>query len=300
MGLKTYKRTHRADTHEGSTCVASIVRVRHKYMMIQMPKNLVATVAGSGFLLAFAGTASGQPTADSLRQITERGRLLAKYDYAAWHGTDAVVSLVKDDSLIRGYVARETPAGWTVSFGRLSAKSDTFYVAFEAHQRPELPDSFVGTASTPPRPDTDYLLRAARAMELVRAEPPPFNRTYNIAALPADHGEWWVYSMPAQTRSNCWPLGGDLRYRISSDGRSILAKRRLHNVVLEVCTPDQSGKKLLSGGHAAVVDTIPEDTDVFHVLSRGLHVPEMVMTDKYVYRIEVDGTIKLLATAPGR
>lgn len=247
--------------------------------------------------LSSAANLEAQPTADSLRAITERGRLLAQYDYVAWHGTDAVVPFVKDEQLVHGYVARQTPEGWVVSFGRLSAKSDTFYVTFDAHQVAARPDSFSVTVFALPRPDTGYLARADRAIELARADFGPVKRSYNLAALPTENGEWWVYAMPAQRYSNAWPLGGDARYRISRDGRTIVAKRRLHNAILEVQIPrDTSGKKLVSTVHSAVLDTIPEDTDVFHVLSRGFHVPEMVVTDKYTYRIETDGSIRLLAS----
>jgi hypothetical protein len=89
-----------------------------------------------------------------------------------------------------------------VSFGRLSAKSDTFYVTFEAYQLPEKPDSFRAIAFNTPRPDTDYLVRAERAIELARADFGPVQRSYNIAALPAENGEWWVYATPAQQFSN--------------------------------------------------------------------------------------------------
>jgi hypothetical protein len=246
-------------------------------------------------MLSAALESGAQPTADSLLAITERGRLLAQYDYAAWHGTDAVAPMVKDTQLVHGYVARPRPDGWEVSFGRLSASLDTFYVAFTAHQLVAKPDSFNVEVFNAPKADTDYLARAARAIEVARNDFGPIKRSYNTAALPAENGEWWVYTMPAQTYSNVWPLGGDARYRISRDGRTILAKRRLHNTVLEVRLPDTTGKKLAGMVHSAVLDTIPEDTDVFHVLSRGFRIPETVVTDKYVYRIELDGSIRLLA-----
>jgi len=272
--------------------------VRHSNVQVSLSKwkhPLACTFAVSLAVLSAALESGAQPTADSLRAITERGRLLAQYDYAAWHATDAVAPLVKDTQLVHGYVARPTSKGWEVSFGRLSAALDTFYVAFEAHQLAEKPDSFRVDVFSVPRADTYYLARAGRAIEVARNDFGPIKRSYNIAALPAENGEWWVYTMPAQTYSNVWPLGGDARYRISRDGRIILAKRRLHNTVLEVRLPDTTGKKLAGMMHSAVLDTIPEDTDVFHVLARGFRIPETVVTDTYIYRIEIDGSIRLVA-----
>ena len=41
-----------------------------------------------------------------LDAITARGRMLAEYDQASWHGTDAVMALRPDQNLVRGYLAR--------------------------------------------------------------------------------------------------------------------------------------------------------------------------------------------------
>jgi hypothetical protein len=46
-----------------------------------------------------------------LDAITTRGRLLAEYDQAAWHATDAVVALHPDQSAVRGYLARRSAGG---------------------------------------------------------------------------------------------------------------------------------------------------------------------------------------------
>ena len=41
---------------------------------------------------------------------------------------------------------------------------------------------------------------------------------------------------------------------------------------------------------------IVEDTDVFFVLSRKPSVPEFIMTEKFFYKVEPDGTIQYLMT----
>ncbi len=57
-----------------------------------------------------------------------------------------------------------------------------------------------------------------------------------------------------------------------------------------------AGSRVMSGVHTAVLAEIPEDTDVFHVLSRTPKVPEIVMTDHFTYRIDLDGKINFLGT----
>ncbi|MCP9495997.1 MAG: hypothetical protein MSG64_16235 [Pyrinomonadaceae bacterium MAG19_C2-C3] len=112
-------------------------------------------------------------------------------------------------------------------------------------------------------------------------------------------------------------LGGDVRYLISKDGTTIVERRQLHNTIIEFRKPPQIEAAKISF-HTAVLDDVPEDTDVFHVLvrtprvpelvasgrlARALfsrspvrtpRVPELVASKKYMYQIAVDGTITFL------
>src|SRR3954452_4115230 len=79
--------------------------------------------------------AQGEPSPPSeaqLADITARGRALAAYDSAAWHGSDAVTALKPSPGSVRRYLARQTAQGWVVAFGRLTARRDTFLIAYEA------------------------------------------------------------------------------------------------------------------------------------------------------------------------
>ena len=74
------------------------------------------------------------PSKQELAAITERGRDLAGYDAAAWHASDAVqAKQPKEGSVVR-YIARKTPKGWVVAFGRLDEARDKFLIAYEASQ----------------------------------------------------------------------------------------------------------------------------------------------------------------------
>ena len=228
-----------------------------------------------------------------LDAITSRGREIAAYDAAAWHGTDAVLALHPADDRVRAYVARRRADGlWEVVFGRPSADSDTFYIGYRAVQaRPES-DTFLASAVDPAEGDTGYVARAARALALAGRDHGRASRPYNSVVLPLPASdEWYVYLMPAPTRAGYWPLGADTRYRISSDGREIREKRRLHNTVLEYGPPERGGAKIEAGYHSAVLDDRPEDTDVFLVLSRRPSVPEYVVSRSFYFRIDVDGEI---------
>ena len=49
--------------------------------------------------------------------------------------------------------------------------------------------------------------------------------------------------------------------------------------------------KVESGYHTHVLSDVPEDTDVLLVLTRQPQVPEMVVTQTFMYTIATDGTI---------
>jgi hypothetical protein len=232
------------------------------------------------------------PTADSLAAITHRGYLIWQYDYVATAATDSVMARRPAPELLQGYVARQRGERWDVAFGKPSAGRDTFYVTFEVRQRENDPDAFDVVALSPARADTGYYARAMRAIALATADFGPQNRPYNPVVLQRPNGLLWVYLIPAQLRVGVYPLGADVRYLVAADGKSILAKRRLHNELLERGnTPSPSGARLEAGMHTAVLDDIPEDTDVFHVLAREPEVPEYIITDAFIYKVQTNGQI---------
>jgi hypothetical protein len=240
------------------------------------------------------------PTKEVLAGITERGRSLAAYDAACWHASDAVQAQhPKEGSFVR-YIAHKTTKGWSVAFGRLDDKGDRFLVAYEANPGPK-PDEFPVRAFEPPREDTGFLRSAARAIEVVlqdfvkhfRGE----RRPYNVAVIPAEKGQLWVYLVPAPTKPGVWPLGGDVRYLMSPEGIKIVEKRQLHNSIIENEPPPEGDpQRPVMGMHTHVLDDIPEDTDVFHVLTRKPAVPEMIATERFVYQVGVDGVITYVGT----
>jgi hypothetical protein len=133
---------------------------------------------------------------------------------------------------------------------------------------------------------------AARAVNTATAD---FQKTaekrpYNAAVLPADSGQFYVYLVPAQTTNGIYPLGGDARYLVSPDGTKIVEKRQLHSTILEVRST-QPGAKTEGGFHTHILTDVPEDTDVFFVLTRNPPLPEFIGTKRGNYLINRDGLI---------
>ena len=257
---------------------------------------LAALVAALVAAPRIAAQAPACADTQALAEATARGRALAAYDRAAWNGTDAVAGLAPPPGAITQYVAQETPAGWTVAFGRLSAARDGFVVAYEARPAGR-PGSYTGHRVSPERVDRDTLLRAARALRTAADAFGPVTRRYNSAALPDGHGGWWVYLVPAPTTWGVWPLGADARFRVSRDGRRVIETRRLHRQVIEfnpVVGP--RGARLEVGTHSHVLSDEVEDTDVFSVIIRDPQIPEFIVTDRWVFRIDPDGRASCLGS----
>jgi hypothetical protein len=240
-------------------------------------------------ILSMGAEASNPPSATELAAITERGRLLAAYDWVAWHATDAVMTDHPKADPTGRYIARKTDAGWVVDFGRLSTTGDSFLVADEATQMGGSAKFQVRTFDGA-RKDTGWNLSAARAIETASGDFGETDRPYNIAVLPAGGGRLYVYLYPAQTDAGVYPLGGDVRYLISPDGMKIVEKRQLHKSIIETA-PANSGEEVKGGYHVHVLSDLPEDTDVMFVLTRKPLMPEIVLAGGSLYAIDVHGAI---------
>ena len=219
--------------------------------------------------------------------------MLFAYDVAAWHSTDAVMELSPPKGSFVRYIARKNGAGWIVAYGKLNEKRDKFLIVYEATQG-ATPTEFKVKKLDTPKEDTGFYLFAANAIDIAVKDFGGANRPYNVAVLPAKVNQFYVYLVPAQTKNGVFPLGGDARYLFSADGQKIIEKRQLHKSIIDFAVPE--GVKLETGFHTAILDDVPEDTDVFHVLAREPKIPELVVTSKYVYRVAENGTVIYLMT----
>jgi len=250
--------------------------------------RLVYAVAAVSLLGSGAGArASSRPSDTDLAVITARGRMLAAYDTAAWQATDAVMATHPKAEPSGRYIAHLTEAGWVVDFGRLNGAGDRFLVDYEATSDGT---KFLVKSFDPQREDVGWNLAAAKGMETATKDFGAMTRPYNIAVLPADGGSLYVYLYPAQVKAGVYPLGGDVRYRVSPDGSRITEKRQMHKSIIESVSADPK-MKVESGYHTHVLSDVPEDTDVLLVLTRQPKVPEMVVTQTFMYTIATDGTI---------
>ena len=256
-----------------------------------MPKKLA--VLSLIFLTSLSLAGKKKDPDPIFPEVTARGRALYEYDQAAWHASDAVQALHPDEKSVGRYIAHKSAAGWTVAFGHLSDKRDAFLIAYEAIQGSN-PKEFTARRLDSVREDASFYLAAAKAIDNALHDFKGENRPYNVAVLPAPSEQLYVYVLPAQTKDDIYPLGGDVRYLMAASGDTIVEKRQLHKTILEISSASlPKGATPMAGVHTHVLTDVPEDTDVFHVLTREPHRPELVMTGrKTLYEISTDGTIR--------
>ncbi len=244
-------------------------------------------------LIVFNSICYAESSREALDKITARGKLLAEYDAASWTATDVMRSSSKiDPALVQRYIARKIGKEWEVVFGQFNPKKDAFIVNYKY-----LNNLDSAKKQKVPYEDTDYYYHAAIAIEkAIDAfnQTNTYQRPFNVAVLPIDDN-FYVYIYPAVLKKDVYPLGGDWRYLVSGKTFKILETRQLHKVIFEPELPTPGGVE--SGFHIAVLDDIPEDTDVFYVLTRRPSAVELIATKNYVYKINKDGEIAYLGLA---
>jgi hypothetical protein len=99
-------------------------------------------------------------------------------------------------------------------------------------------------------------------------------------------------------------LGGDARYTFTADGGTPLEKPSDHKTILDIDFSPSSNKlkQTVSGIHTHVLSNVPEESDVFHGLTRKRSIPEHIGTlhrtvhrnrDKKIWVLPMDGRILL-------
>jgi len=229
-------------------------------------------------------------SAAELAATTERGRLLYEYDQATWHAGDAVQMTNPKNVEGQRYIAKKENGKWTVVFGKLNEDRSRFDISYQADEQAAL-KQFAVRQEPAERQSDGFFLHAARAIEVAMKDFGPSNHPYNVAVLPAAAEQLYVYLYPAQTTARVYPLGGDVRYLLNADGTKVVEKRQMHKTIIETAvTP---GKKVVSGFHTHVLSDLPEDTDVFHVLTQDPPLPEFVRTPHFTYKVSTDGAIQI-------
>ena len=247
-------------------------------------------------LLLAAPLGAQQPTSaldSALAKVTARGRQLVAQDIAMWHGGDALMALRPTAAEVGAVVAHVLPNGrWEVLAGTLTAGRDTLVVRFRASQA-NADSQFVATRLDVPLRLTGVEREMAVAVAVASQDFGRVTRPFNSYVFPVGAGDFDVYFLPAQTRPDVVPHGGDVRYRITDHGTRILTKAPLHRSVLD----RPNNPEAVAMMHTSF-DSLPVETDVFLAMRRAPKLPEFVVTERWTYEVQTDGRITRRPTTP--
>lgn len=228
--------------------------------MKRLPLAVFAASLGIVGQIAPAAAQQSPATPEQLAAITQRGRALQAYDRAAWHGTDAGQAVAGNDTSGLQYYIARKTAMGWVVD---FGKLDPSGTAFLTTIEAVSFDSihFTATRLVPTRSDTGFLPAAAHAIATAEAVFKPVSGfRYNVAVLPNPDS---ILARPADAG-------------VPADAR------------------------LTAGFHTVVVENVPQDTDVFHVLTRKPSIPDYVDAEGQLYVINVDGSIEYKGPAPAK
>lgn len=229
-----------------------------------------------------------------LNVITNRGKALAEYEEACGRASNAVNALSKSGPVQRRLFASKDGVNWKIVFGRSSRDGRIFVIDYEATWMPGT-EKAVARHLNPPRIDATNYVHWSKAIDTVIPYFKTENKINNYAIFPSK-GNFWVYLYPVSVQPGTWLLGGDMRFVVAGNGRQILETRQLHKSTIPYSAPP-AGKTTVMSYHSAVLDSAPEETDVFHVLMRQPPAPELVVARNFVYKIYPDGSIKYIGLA---
>lgn len=238
-----------------------------------------------------------RPAQPMLDQISMRGRDLFEYEKVSIVGTDALLAKIKPPpDKFDYYVAARSSDGWRLYFGKLNTSKSEFAIWYEVNLTGGAPQV---SLYDQPKVDTGGICARARAVAVCLPLSRRTGATMNYAVLPESADKYFVYVYPGTNKPGTYLLGGDVRYLVSGTDGKILVTKQLHRGVTEYPSQDlPKGSEPVSGMHSAIMDDVPEDTDVLHVLLRRPQLPEYVLTEHWLYQVNEDGSIRFVSEAP--
>lgn len=260
------------------------------------------------FALALAPIAQAQTIpadeAAALKAAVERGRLLYAYDQAAWHGTDDMLTKVKEPQSKIG--------GWIVD-GQPGATELVFYDQNPADPHAVYVASFNGSKLLSARvlgPEDDRSLTAPRkrmiaavqsasaaidAAEVQRCADSRFN---TVVLPPATANEpISVYFLTPQTDLKTIPFGGHYRIDVSADGKAGPIRAFTKSCIALPIAPPAKAKDakspILTITH--LLDRTPTEIHVFSSLVARMPVMVVTGTSK-IWAVDGDRSVLPLET----
>jgi hypothetical protein len=262
----------------------------------------VATAASLTLCVGEVGGAEGPPEEKALRAIEERGRRISLYVQASEKGREVLRQSPQEVPPPDHVVVHEDRQAWRVLF--LKDFQDRgvrkgLKVLAEVEYYPASGEAGMLRLMAPPRAASPLSTAFARALEeavKAAAARGGIRAPYEEAVVREADGVFSVYLGSAPAGGGTVQFGADLLVRVASSGRQTISLEPLHAETTAVsAAPRGAGEPTL---HVHPSGDLPAPTDVAQVLRRPALAPHLVLTPRFMFRIDAEGRITYLGPRP--
>jgi len=241
-----------------------------------------------------------RPAEETLKAIEQAGRQIALYHEAIARAVDQLGKEAGDGLPMDLPVVVDRRDGWHVIFLKKPSApvtSRTMLMVADVLFSPARGEVTRVRAQPSPRPapaDAQSYYQAleiAEAAAAVRKEAtPPFDR---VILRDSDRGgSLLVYLQTRPEDARAARFGSDLRVTMSSDGKQVRGIEAPHAAPTVIPLPAAgAGQPTL---HVHAEGDLPTESDVALILRHPALAPHLVLTPKFIFRIEKDGRIAYL------
>ncbi|QSQ17091.1 hypothetical protein [Myxococcus landrumensis] len=229
-----------------------------------------------------------------LLRVQARAHAIVASEHAAIAATDALLSskdVVVDPARMQMNLTVPHEGAWYGLFGRLDEAGN--FIAAVAWKAPLEEPQWMERVPVESLP-TDFSAPARAVVTARGITEEMFGRpTVNPVVLREDSGELTVYTLQGTHEQDRLYFGGDLRFRFSRDGRSILEQVKLHSSVITVEIVTEETKRTTGSVHSHVLFKGPQETELaLMMLYPSLSLLTVFHADSEVaYFLRPDGSI---------
>jgi hypothetical protein len=272
--------------------------LRHLLLVAGIVMTILRPGRAEAQVPAAAPPGADRPADEMLRAVETEGHRIASYreaiDKARERAREKNPDLLEDTRT----VVVNRGGAWHVVFLRQSITAGVtkgLTAVADAVFNPRGGDLSAFQAFDPPRVSPGDAQAALRAGDnsISRAQQGlPGGTTFDTMTLRDGQGPWTVYLQRRPNVPGTMPIGGDFIATVSPDGTQVTDVKPIHDKsVDDSVSLAKSGRPTL---HMHPSGDLPTATDVAMVLEHPTLAPHLVLTPRWMFRIEEDGAITYL------
>lgn len=241
------------------------------------------------------GGAPARPTDEALKGITDQGKRIASYHEGIERCRQALKTQRADLEDTRGVLVDRNGVQHVIFLRQETGPNESrpWMMVADAVFQPkagEVASLQVIDPSKVPPADAATTLRALDAAKAAATTSTHLSPPYLEAAFKEKaNGAFLVYLQAKPEGTKVVRFGADVLVRLAADGSSVGEARLLHDDAANVTVPAKGGAEPTLHSHAK--GDLPTETDIATVLEHPALAPHLVLTPRYMFRIEADGTI---------